>query len=297
VHHGATEWYIPITDVQALLLRPAERQTKIDITCLGDYFFLFIAQKSDYNKAIPLKPKAHAFSCFCSPKEDHMLIRDWMTKTVHTVTPDTSMMKASKMLKEHDISRLPVVDEKNRVVGIISDRDIKEASPSKATTLDVHELYYLLSEIKVKDIMTVDPFCAKPLDTVEDAAVTMIGKKIGGMPVVDDQGILQGIITDSDIFEVLITITGVRFGGVQFAFELPNTPGTLKPIVDILRDYDARIISILTSMEGPENLNKSRVVNIRIMPMDRAVENKIIDDLKSKFKMLFWARDNVHPLS
>lgn len=226
-----------------------------------------------------------------------MLIRDWMTTNVISITPETSMMKASKLLKEHDISRLPVVDADNRVVGIVSDRDIKEASPSKATTLDVHELYYLLSEIKVKDIMTVDPICAKPMDTVENAAVTMIGRKIGGMPVVDDAGVLQGIITDSDIFEVLITITGVRYGGVQFAFELPNTPGTLKPIVDSMRDYDARIISILTSMEGPEREQDHRVVNIRIMPMERAVENKIIEDLKSKFKMLFWARDNVHPIS
>ncbi|GFM32880.1 CBS and ACT domain-containing protein [Desulfovibrio subterraneus] len=226
-----------------------------------------------------------------------MLIRDWMTKNVLSVTPDTSMMKASKILKEHDISRLPVVDANNRVVGIVSDRDIKEASPSKATSLDVHELYYLLSEIKVKDIMTVDPVCAKPLDTVENAAVLMISKKIGGMPVVDDNNVLQGIITDSDIFEVLITITGVRYGGVQFAFELPNTPGTLKPIVDTLREHNARIISILTSMEGPEKNKESRVVNIRIMPMDRTAENKIIEELKARHKMLFWARDHVHTVS
>jgi acetoin utilization protein AcuB len=226
-----------------------------------------------------------------------MLIRDWMTKNVLSVTPDTSMMKASKILKEHDISRLPVVDANNRVVGIVSDRDIKEASPSKATSLDVHELYYLLSEIKVKDIMTVDPVCAKPLDTVENAAVLMISKKIGGMPVVDDNNVLQGIITDSDIFEVLITITGVRYGGVQFAFELPNTPGTLKPIVDTLREHNARIISILTSMEGPEKNKESRVVNIRIMPMDRTAENKIIEELKARHKMLFWARDHVHTVA
>ena len=226
-----------------------------------------------------------------------MLIRDWMTKNVLSVTPDTSMMKASKILKEHDISRLPVVDANNRVVGIVSDRDIKEASPSKATSLDVHELYYLLSEIKVKDIMTVDPVCAKPLDTVENAAVLMISKKIGGMPVVDDNNVLQGIITDSDIFEVLITITGVRYGGAQFAFELPNTPGTLKPIVDTLREHNARIISILTSMEGPEKNKESRVVNIRIMPMDRTAENKIIEELKARHKMLFWARDHVHTVS
>ena len=85
-----------------------------------------------------------------------MLIREWMTKDVITVTPDTSMLKASKLMKDHNIRRLPVLDGKH-VVGIVSDRDIRAASPSKATTLDMHELYYLLSEVKVKDIMTSDP--------------------------------------------------------------------------------------------------------------------------------------------
>ncbi|HEU6438375.1 MAG TPA: CBS domain-containing protein [Nitratidesulfovibrio sp.] len=221
-----------------------------------------------------------------------MLIREWMTKDVITVTPDTSMMKASKLLKENRIRRLPVVDAEGRLIGIISDRDIKEASPSKATTLDMHELYYLLSEIKVKDIMTRDPFTVRADDTVETVALRMIEKRIGGLPVIDDSGKLVGIISDSDVFKVLITITGVRHGGVQFAFELENTPGTLKPIVDTLREHNARIISILTSMDdtgGP-----TRRVYIRILPMDRAEENRIIEAVKSRFSLMYWARDNVH---
>uniref|UniRef100_B8DRE8 CBS domain containing membrane protein n=1 Tax=Nitratidesulfovibrio vulgaris (strain DSM 19637 / Miyazaki F) TaxID=883 RepID=B8DRE8_NITV9 len=222
-----------------------------------------------------------------------MLIREWMTKDVITVTPDTSMMKASKILKENRIRRLPVVDAEGRLIGIVSDRDIKEASPSKATTLDMHELYYLLSEIKVKDIMTRDPFTVRADDTVETVALNMIEKRIGGLPVIDDAGKLVGIISDSDVFKVLITITGVRHGGVQFAFELENTPGTLKPIVDTLREHNARIISILTSMD--DSNGPTRRVYIRILPMDRAEENRIIEAVKSRFSLMYWARDNVHP--
>jgi len=222
-----------------------------------------------------------------------MLIREWMTKDVITVTPDTSMMKASKILKENRIRRLPVVDAEGRLIGIISDRDIKEASPSKATTLDMHELYYLLSEIKVKDIMTRDPFTVRADDTVETVALNMIEKRIGGLPVIDDGGKLVGIISDSDVFKVLITITGVRHGGVQFAFELENTPGTLKPIVDTLREHNARIISILTSMD--DSTGPTRRVYIRILPMDRAEENRIIEAVKGRFPLMYWARDNVHP--
>lgn len=222
-----------------------------------------------------------------------MLIREWMTQDVITVTPDTSMMKASKILKENRIRRLPVVDAEGRLIGIVSDRDIKEASPSKATTLDMHELYYLLSEIKVKDIMTRDPFTVRADDTVETVALNMIEKRIGGLPVVDDAGKLVGIISDSDVFKVLITITGVRHGGVQFAFELENTPGTLKPIVDTLREHNARIISILTSMD--DSNGPTRRVYIRILPMDRAEENRIIEAVKNRFTLMYWARDNVHP--
>lgn len=223
-----------------------------------------------------------------------MLIRDWMAKDVITVSPDTSMMKASKALKAHDISRVPVVDHSGRVVGIVSDRDIKEASPSKATTLDVHELYYLLSEIKVKDIMTVDPLVTSPTNTVENAAMMMIEKDFGGLPVVDDDGKLVGIITVSDIFNVLISITGVRQGGVQFGIRLPNEAGTLRPILNVMRAHKARIVSILSSMEEEEGKG-TRDVNIRIMPMERTKENQIIEELKSQFDVVFWARDNVHP--
>ena len=223
-----------------------------------------------------------------------MLIRDWMAKDVITVSPDTSMMKASKALKAHDVSRVPVVDDKGRVVGIVTDRDIKEASPSKATTLDVHELYYLLSEIKVKDIMTVDPLVTSPTNTVENAALMMIEKDFSGMPVVEDDGTLVGIITATDIFNVLITITGARHGGVQFGVRLPNEAGTLRPILNVMREHKARIVSILSSMEEEEGKG-TREVNIRIMPMERTEENRIIEDLKTKFDVTFWARDNVHP--
>ena len=158
-----------------------------------------------------------------------MLIREWMTKDVITVTPDTSMLKASKLMKDHNIRRLPVLDGKH-VVGIVSDRDIRAASPSKATTLDMHELYYLLSEVKVKDIMTSDPVTVYDTDAVDAAALLMENKGIGGLPVVDGSGELVGIITDHDIFRVLVDFCGASKGGLQLAFMLPDKPGVLTPI-------------------------------------------------------------------
>lgn len=221
-----------------------------------------------------------------------MLIRHWMTKEVITVTPETSMLKASKLLKEHDIRRLPVIDTERRVVGIVSDRDIKDASPSKATTLDMHELYYLLSELKIKDIMTPAPVTIGPMDTVESAALLMEEKGFGGVPVVDEDDKILGIITDHDLFKVLVSITGVRLGGVQLAFNLEDKPGTMRPIFDVLREHHASIISILSSNDADEE--GTRHVFIRIRPMDPQAEDALVAVLKEHFNLLYWVRNKVH---
>jgi len=215
-----------------------------------------------------------------------MLIETWMTKDVVTATPETSMMKASKILKEKGISRLPVVDDKGVLVGIVSDRDIKDASPSKATTLDMHELYYLLSEIKVKDIMTKKVVTLKRGETVDSAAASMLEHKIGGMPVVDENNKVVGIVTDSDIFKVLVRITGVLEGGVQIGLRLPNQPGGMVPVLDYLKDHGARLMSLLTSCEPAEV--GMRDVYLRIRDMDKTALNALKAEMQKNFEVIYW---------
>jgi acetoin utilization protein AcuB len=214
-----------------------------------------------------------------------MIVRDWMTKDVISVTPETSMMKASRLMKEKGIRRLPVVNETGVIVGILSDRDIKDASPSKATTLDMHELYYLLSELKVKDIMIRDPICAEETDSVEGVALLMQEKHFGGMPVVDKGRRVKGIITDSDIFKLLVSITGIRIGGVQIAFELQNAPGQVGPILETLHTYGVGVVSILTSQETEDS--PTRIVYIRLRRMDPELQQKVLDDLTGRFPVLY----------
>ncbi|MDO9082771.1 MAG: CBS and ACT domain-containing protein [Humidesulfovibrio sp.] len=215
-----------------------------------------------------------------------MLIENWMTKDVVTGAPETSMMKASKIMKEKGISRLPVVDERGVLLGIVSDRDIKEASPSKATTLDMHELYYLLSEIKLKDIMTKKVVTIKRGETVDRAAQLMLEHNIGGMPVVDEDNKVVGVVTDSDIFKVLVRITGVMEGGVQIGVRLPNEPGGLIPVLDYLKNHNARLMSLLTSCEPAEV--GLRDVYIRIRDMDKGAMQKLKAEMQEKFEVLYW---------
>ncbi|MDE5878964.1 MAG: CBS and ACT domain-containing protein [Desulfovibrio sp.] len=218
-----------------------------------------------------------------------MLIRNWMTPEVLTVTPDTSLLKLGKLMRDNGVRRLPVVDN-GRVVGIISDRDVRDASPSKATTLDMYEMHYLLAEIKAKDIMTPRPVTIKPTDTVEKAAMIMLDKKIGGLPVVDEKDALVGIISDQDVFKALVNITGVRDGGIQLGMEIANEAGAMRPIFDLLRKHGARILSVLSTnnQEGRRNI----FLRIRDLPDD--AREALLRDVQEHARLLYWARDEVH---
>ncbi|MBD5416231.1 MAG: CBS domain-containing protein [Desulfovibrio sp.] len=218
-----------------------------------------------------------------------MLIRNWMTPEVITVTPDTSLLKLGKLMRDHGVRRLPVLDN-GRVVGIISDRDVRDASPSKATTLDMYEMHYLLAEIKAKDIMTPKPVTIKPTDTVEKAAMIMLDRKIGGLPVVDEKGELVGIISDQDVFKALVNITGVRDGGIQLGMEIANEAGAMRPIFDLLRKHGARILSVLSTnnQEGQRNI----FLRIRDLPDD--AREALLRDVQEHARLLYWARDEVH---
>jgi len=195
-----------------------------------------------------------------------MLVKNWMSKNVVKIDVDTSMQIATSLMKEHRIRMLPVV-KKDKLVGVITDRDLKRASASDATSLDVHELLYLLMKIKIKDIMTKNPI-AVPLDwTVEETAELLLRNKISGAPVVNEKGAVVGVITQTDLFRVLISLTGINAGGIQFAFKIKDKPGTIKDLADIIREFGGQMVSILSSYDKvPEGFRK---VYIRMRHIDR----------------------------
>ena len=220
-----------------------------------------------------------------------MLVRNWMSKDLITVEQDLSMMEASQLMREKNVRLLPVIDGKGKLVGIVSDRDLKAASPSKATTLDVHELYYLLSKIKVSEVMNKKVTTIHPDETVEKAAVMMLEKKISGLPVVDEKEDLVGLLTQGDVFRVLTSITGVYLGGVQMAFELDDRGGSIKEVADVLRAAGGRMTSILTSYDNvPEG---RRRVFFRVQNLTDEVLPGLIEELKSKFKYLYHVKDDL----
>jgi len=189
-----------------------------------------------------------------------MPVKDWMSQDLVNIEEDTSIMKASKIMKQNNIQHLPVLRQ-GRLVGIVSDRDLKEATPSKATTLDIHEMYYLLDTIAVKSLMPKHLYSIAPGDTVERAAAVMLNHHISALPVVDAKGALAGIITKGDIFRAFVSISGIYQGALAMGIELADQPGSIKNVTDVIRAHGGRIASILTGYEGaPEG---SRHVFIR----------------------------------
>jgi acetoin utilization protein AcuB len=223
-----------------------------------------------------------------------MLIRDWMAKDVLTVDENTSLMRATRIMKENNIRKLPVVSH-GKLLGIITDRDVKEASPSKTTSLDIHELYYLLSEMKVKDVMTKNPITMKMTDSLEKAALIMLENKISGIPVLNDSGHLSGILSETDVLLGFIHATGIKDGAVQYVFNLPDAPGAVTEVVKVLRENDASIISILTSYEDAGDDGKKQVA-IRISLNNKADVDQLTEVLAKKFDLVFHAKDDLEDL-
>ena len=217
-----------------------------------------------------------------------MPVRELMSKKLITVTVDDSVMKASKLMKEHGIQHLPVLKQ-GALAGIVSDRDLKEASPSKATALDIHELYYLLDQITVGKVMPTRLFTVSPVDTVEKAAAIMLKHNISALPVVNPEGGLEGIITKGDIFRAFVSTSGIYQGEWAMGFELADDPGSIKEVTDVIRAHGGRIASILTGYEwAPAGFR-----HVYIRARDLADAMALQQELGRKVKIIYFLHEKV----
>lgn len=175
-----------------------------------------------------------------------MKIKHWMTKDPITVTPDTLAVEAQKIMKDNKFRRLPVV-EKGKLVGIVTFRNLIEAAPSPATTLSIHELNYLIMRIKVKDLMKKNVITLSPEDTVIDAIALGTKKDIGGFPVVDGQGKVVGIVTESQIGRAMMSLFGTHIEKEVIALENVDIQhGTIGNITALVEKLGVTILSIFS---------------------------------------------------
>jgi acetoin utilization protein AcuB len=191
-------------------------------------------------------------------------------------------MKASRLMKEHSIKHLPVMQD-DRLIGIVSDRDLKEAQPSDATSLDIHEMYYLLEKVKIRSLMSANLHTTTADEVVERAAAQMLKHDISALPVVDRKGKLEGIVSKGDLFRAMIAISGIHQAQLQIGLEVEDQPGSVKKVTDMIRTQGGRVVSTTTHHEdAPEGF-------LHLYIRCRAVEDEeaLMEELEENFKTLY----------
>lgn len=201
-----------------------------------------------------------------------MAVKDFMTRKVVYISPDTTVAHAADIMREQGLHRLPVI-ENDKLVGLVTEGTIAEASPSKATSLSIYEMNYLLNKTKIKDVMIRKVITVSQYASLEDAIYLMLKNKVGILPVVDNEQV-YGVITDRDIFKAFLGVSGYGEEGVRARFVTEDEVGVLEHIVRLLVE---------------ENLNISNTVNIPRKDGKVVIEVQIdgkvdLEALKKKFE-------------
>jgi acetoin utilization protein AcuB len=211
-----------------------------------------------------------------------MLIRQAMTKRPVTVQSNVSVSAALELMHEKGVHRLPVLDRRGRMVGIVAESDLLYASPSPATSLSVWEIHGLLAKLTVEKVMTRKVITISPDAPVEEAAQTMVTKQIGGLPVLDGKE-LVGIVTETDLFKVFIDMLGGRRHGVRVYATIPGKKGSFMKIAQAVYKAGGDIVG-LGLREAAEASGKVWEMTIKVKDLPR---NKLVAALKpvvNKFK-------------
>ena len=201
-----------------------------------------------------------------------MSVKDFMTRKVVYISPDTTIAHAADLMREQDLHRLPVI-ENDKLVGLVTEGTIAEASPSKATSLSIYEMNYLLNKTKVKDVMIKDVITVSAYASLEDATYLMYKNKVGILPVVDNDQ-LYGVITDRDIFAAFLQVSGYGEEGVRARFIVENKAGELGKIIRLVSDKEYNIVSTV------QIATKSGKVVIEVQ-----IEGKVdLEEVRSRFE-------------
>ncbi|MGD8470233.1 MAG: CBS and ACT domain-containing protein [Desulfobacteraceae bacterium] len=190
-----------------------------------------------------------------------MLVMNWMSQPAITVDIDDFVEDAFGLINKHEIHMLPVMQNR-QLVGIVTDSDIKNASASNTPSQKTGNGRSQFSGIEVKKIMTPDPVTIADDCTFEEAVEKLLVHNISGLTVVNQQHEVVGVITKSDLFQLILILTGFGKKGLQMGIELEDKPGRLKKITDIIRDYGGRISSILSTHERAVKGNRRLYVRV-----------------------------------
>jgi acetoin utilization protein AcuB len=204
-----------------------------------------------------------------------------MSHPVITIHPEVPIQEALDMMHKEHVHRFPVVDSRGRMIGLVSETDILNASPSEVTTLSMWEVNYLISKITVKKVMVTDVITVTEDTPIEEAARIMADHSISGLPVMRE-GKVVGIITETDLFKIFLELMGAREPGIRISALVPNMPGELAKITRAIYEAGGNIMALGTFLgESSENRELTlKVDGVDAVALKQAIEpyvEKILD--------------------
>jgi acetoin utilization protein AcuB len=205
-----------------------------------------------------------------------MLVRERMSKQPVTITADVPITEALRIMRENQVRRLPVLDSDGKLIGIVSEKDLLYASPSPATSLSIYEMHYMLSRLKVTELMTPDPVTITPDTLLEEAALIMADNKIGGLPVMED-GRLVGIITETDIFKVFLELLGAREKGLRLTLRIPERMGEMARITTAIAELGGNIMALGTFLGDDPT---TAIVTVKVVDATEEELQAAMEDLE-----------------
>jgi len=161
-----------------------------------------------------------------------------------TVPPDLTLPEAFALMKKENIRRLVIVD-KGKMVGLVTKNDLENALPSKATSLSMWEINYLIEKVKVSDVMIKDVITVNEDTPIEEAARLMADKKISCLPVLRNNDVV-GIITETDLFRIFLEVLGAMHTGIRLSAEISVDPGSIAKLTQAIYEAGGDIISFGT---------------------------------------------------
>lgn len=210
-----------------------------------------------------------------------MLVGERMSHPVITIPPDMPIIDALNLMRQERIRRTPVVKD-GKLVGIVSDKDLLNASPSPATSLSIWEMNYLLSKITVEEVMTREVITVTEDTPIEEAARIMADNKIGGLPVMRGDKVV-GIITETDLFKLFLELMGARDPGVRVTVLAPDIPGELAKITRAIADAGGNIVALGTfAGEDPS----TKLITIKVQGVSEEQVRTILEPLVEKVEDL-----------
>lgn len=202
-----------------------------------------------------------------------MFVKDCMTASPITISPSTPVLEAVNILKKNKIRQLPVAD-KGKLLGLVTRYELLTVSPSPATTLSVYEMNYLLSKMEVREVMAKNPLAVQPSTTIEEAALIMRDSKLDSL-LVEEGGKLVGIITESDLFDQMIKIFGLRKAGSRIVLETEDRIGALAEILDEVRKLEINLVGVAIA----EKADRKIQIMLRV---STANPNELVDKIREK---------------